>query len=530
MDTSLGTANRQIARAAGLVMVAFALNNIVGLARQVIMLNAFGTSGEMDAFIAANRVSETIFTLVAGGALASAFIPTFTSLLVNDENRGAWKLASAIANLILLVLTLIAALAAIFAPLIVRYLLAPGFAADQAQEQLTVDLMRLMLPSAVLFGLSGLVIGILNSKQIFFLPALAPTMYQLGMIFGVLVLAPRLGIFGLAWGVLIGSAGYLVIQLPSLLRIGGEYFPILGLKLPAVREVGRLMVPRLIGLAFVQLNFWINIRLATSISSGSATGVYIGFTLMLMPQVLIAQSIAIAALPTFSAQFTQNKLQDMRASLASSVRSVLLLSLPAAVGLIILRIPLVELVYQRGEFTAESTQLVAWALLWYALGLVGHSVVEIMVRAFYAMHDTKTPVLIGITAMSLNILFSFLFVALFDWLDWMPHGGLALANSLATMLEMGALLFIMRNRLQGLEGRRILIVFAKAALAVLIMAFVLVIWINQAINQPTWLLVIVGISVGAGVYGITILILGVEEARNLLNSAVHLVRQKIGAI
>jgi putative peptidoglycan lipid II flippase len=320
-----------------------------------------------------------------------------------------------------------------------------------------------------------------------------------------------------------------LIQLPALLRLGGQYFPILGLKLPAVREVGRLMVPRLLGLAFVQLNFWITIRLATGISQGSVTGVYFAFTLMLMPQALIAQSIAIAALPTFSAQFAQNKLNEMRSSLASSLRSVLLLSLPAAVGLIILRQPLVELIYQRGEFTARSTELVAWALLWFAVGLVGHSVVEIMVRAFYAMHDTKTPVLIGIAAMSLNIIFSLLFVDLFTSLDWMPHGGLALANSLATTLEMIVLLYIMSRRLHGLEGRRILIVFGKAALAVFIMAIVLVAWINQALHQPLWLLVVVGVALGAGVYGIMVLILGVKEARNLLSSARDLVRQKISA-
>ena len=527
METSAGTANRQIARAAGLVMAAFALNNLIGLARQIIVLNAFGTSGDMDAFIAANRVSETLFTLVAGGALASAFIPTFTSLLVKDDNRGAWKLASAIANLILLILTLVAVLAAILAPLIVRYLLAPGFSADLAQEQLTVNLMRLMLPSAVLFGLSGLVIGILNSKQVFFLPALAPAMYQLGMIFGVLVLSPRLGIFGLAWGVLIGAAGYLVIQLPALIKVGGKYFPILGLKLPAVREVGRLMVPRLLGLAFVQLNFWVNIRLASLISPGSVTGVYFAFTLMLMPQALIAQSIAIAALPTFSAQFAQNKMDEMRSSLASTLRSVLLLSVPASVGLIILRQPLIELLYQGGQFTAESTRLVAWALLWYAVGLVGHSVVEIMVRAFYAMHDTKTPVGIGIAAMSLNILLSFAFVALFTRLDWMPHGGLALANSLATMLEMFVLVYLMSRRLGGMEGRRILVAFGKTILAVTAMAASLVAWHNQAIDRPAWIVVIIGVALGVGVYGVMVLILGVKEARDVLSTASQKVRKRL---
>jgi putative peptidoglycan lipid II flippase len=527
VDTSLGTANRQIARGAGLVMAAFVVNNIVGLARQMVVLNSFGTSGEMDAFVAANRVSETLFTLVAGGALASAFIPTFTSLLVKDDQRGAWKLASAIANLILIILTLGALLAAILAPWIVRYVLAPGFAANPAQEALAVDLLRLMLPSAVFFGLSGLVIGILNSKQIFFLPALAPTMYQLGMIFGVLVLAPRLGIFGLAWGVLLGSLLYLVIQLPTLLRLGGQYFQTLGLKLPAVREVGRLMVPRLLGLAFVQLNFWVNIRLASNLLEGSAIVITVAFTLMLMPQAIIAQSIAIAALPTFSAQYAQNKLSDMRSSLASSLRGIMLLSLPAALGLIILRQPLIELLYQRGEFTTRSTQLVAWALLWFAIGLVGHSVVEIMVRAFYAMHDTKTPVLIGVVAMSLNVVFSVLFIALFTRWDWMPHGGLALANSLATFLEMIGLLYFMRGRLKGLDGRRVLVGFAKAAIATFVMSLVLFAWLNQVISQPVWIILVGGAVIGAGVYGVMVLAMGVEEAKGLLNSAGSYLRSRL---
>jgi putative peptidoglycan lipid II flippase len=326
--------------------------------------------------------------------------------------------------------------------------------------------------------------------------------------------------------VLLGSLLYLLIQLPTLLRLGGQYFPTLGLKLPAVREVGRLMIPRLLGLAFVQLNFWVNIRLASRLLEGSAIVITVAFALMLMPQTIIAQSIAIAALPTFSAQYAQNKLNDMRSSLASSLRSVMLLSLPAALGLIILRQPLVELLYQRGEFTARSTQLVAWALLWFAVGLVGHSVVEIMVRAFYAMHDTRTPVLIGIVAMSLNVVFSVLFIALFTRLDWMPHGGLALANSLATTLEMIGLLYFMRGRLKGLDGRRVFVGFGKAAIATFVMSLVLFAWLNQAINQPVWIILIGGAVIGAGVYGVMVLALGVEEAKGLLSSAGKYVRSK----
>ena len=286
------------------------------------------------------------------------------------------------------------------------------------------------------------------------------------------------------------------------------------------------MVPRLLGLAFVQLNFWMNIWLASRLAEGSVTGLVVAFTLMLMPQVLIAQSIAIAALPTFSAQYAQNKMNEMRSSLATTLRSVILLSVPASLGLILLREPLIRLLYQRGEFTPLSTQLVAWALLWYAVGLVGHSVVEIMVRAFYAMHDTKTPVLIGVVAMSLNVIFSVLFLAWFTRLGWMPHGGLALANSLATVLEMVALLYFMRGRLKGLDGRRILIGAGQAAGATFVMSLLLLAWLNQSIDQPIWLIVVGGVALGAGVYGVMVLIMGVKEARDLLNAASQFVRKK----
>ncbi len=250
-------------------MAAFLFSQLIGLVRQILVLRAFGTSAQMDAFSAANRVSETLFVLVAGGALASAFIPTFTGLLTHERRRLAWKLASAVANLSLIILTVGASLAAVFAPQIVRYVLAPGFAADPGQVALTVQLLRLMLPSAVLFGLSGLVMAILNSNQVFLVPALTPSMYQIGLIFGVLVLVPRQGIFGLGWGVLIGASLHLALQIPTLLRQHGRYFPTLGLDMPEVGEVARLMGPRLLGVAVVQLNFWINTTLASGMPVGS---------------------------------------------------------------------------------------------------------------------------------------------------------------------------------------------------------------------------------------------------------------------
>ena len=502
-------------------MVAFVISNLAGLTRQILVARAFGTGLEMEAFNAANRVAETLFNLVAGGALASAFIPTFTGLLTQEYREKAWRLASSVGNLVLFILVVIAGLAAIFAPQIVRYILAPGFSADPVKEALTVDLLRLMLPSAVIFGLSGLVMGILNSHQVFFIPALTPSMYQFGMIFGVLVLSPSMGIYGLAWGVVIGASLHFLLQAPALWRQRGRYFPTLGLEMPEVREVARLMGPRLLGVAVVQLNFWVNTRLASQQPEGSVTGVVLAFTLMLMPQAAIAQSIAIAALPTFSVQYALGKLEEMRASLAASLRGILLLAIPASLGLIFLRKPLIVLLYQRGEFDANSTDLVAWALLWYAAGLVGHCLVEILARAFYAMHDTKTPVLVGVAAMSLNVIFSFLFSNLFWRVGWAPHGGLALANSLATGLEMVVLLVLMRRRLSGLEGQSVVLAGFQAALGGLAMSLVLWLWLLQTLQQPGWLMVGGGILIGAVVYAIGLLSLKVREAQVLKTAIIQ---------
>jgi len=211
-------------------------------------------------------------------------------------------------------------------------------------------------------------------------------------------------------------------------------------------------------------------------------------------------------------------LNEMRSSLAASLRGVLLLSIPAALGLILLREPLVTLLYQRGEFNERSTELVAWALLWFAVGLVSHAVVEILARAFYALHDTKTPVFIGILAMSLNVVFSFAFSDLFTRIGWMPHGGLALANSVATTLEMGGLLFLMRRKLKGLEGGRIVKGATQAVIAGLVMSLVLWVWLGVTSDGPVWLIALGGIAIGALGYGIVVIVIGVREARGLLKT------------
>ena len=521
------TANKQIARAAGTVMFAIVLGQLAGLVRGVLVARAFGASPELDAFFAANRVSETLFNLIAGGALGSAFIPTFTGFLAKRDRDSAWTLAASLARLVTLTLTGLAAIAALFAPQIVRYALAPGFAADPALFSLTVDLLRIQLVSAILFGLGGLIVGVLNAHQIFLVPALTPAMYQLGIIFGAVVLAPSMGVHGLAWGVVIGAGFYLLLQFPVLLKLlrNTQHATPISSPIPWLdsntRHVLLLMVPRLLGVAVVQVNFWVNAYLASQMSEGSMSGLSFGFSLMLMAQAAIAQSVAIAAMPTFSAQHALGQRDEMRGSLAATLRGVIFLALPASLGLILLRQPLVSALYQRGAFDARSTDLVAWALLWYAAGLVGHSIMEVLTRAFYAQHDTKTPVIIGAVAMTLNVVFSLSFASLFTRLGWMPHGGLAFANSLATALEAAALFIVMRKRLGGIEGGYIARGFGQAALAALGMSLALGLWNQVGGSWNRWLVALGGVAVGGIVYGLAMVALRVPEVQSVIGFAMR---------
>ena len=513
MNEPTSLEERSLARAAGLVMAGFVLSNLSGLAKWVLVSQAFGTSAELDAFNAANRLPEILFNLMAGGALASAFVPTFTEFLTRRDQEGAWRLASSIANLVFLALSAAAAFAWLAAPWLVPNVLAPGFSA--ADTALTISLLRILLLSAVVFGVSGLLMGILNAHQHFLLPALAPTMLWIGWIIGVLAFVPRWGVHGLAWGVVLGSGLHLAVQLPGLRGRGARYRLALGLADPTVRRVGLLMAPRLIGVAVVQFNFLVNTILASGMPEGSLAAISYAFFIMMMPQVVIAQAIAIAALPTFSAQAARGALGQMRSSLAATLRAMLFLSLPASLGLILLRDPIVTMLFQRGAFGLESTALVSWALLWYAAGLVGHGLVEITSRAFYALKDTRTPVVLGSLAMSLNVGLSLALARLFIEWGLPPHGALALANSTATAVEAIGLLILMRRRLDGLSFDRI----RRGVLSTLVgaggMSAALLVWLDNAPTTLAWVLGLAGVLIGGAVYWLITLALGAPEARQL---------------
>ncbi len=506
---------RQIARAAGLLMLAYVASGVLGLVRNAAISAVFGAGPRIDAFVAAQRVPETLFALVAGGALGSAFIPVFTCFLAEDDRDGAARLANAVITLVCTVAGVLALLAGVFAGPIMEYALMRG--ADPATQALAAELMRIMLVTVVVFGVSGLAMGILNAHQHFLAPAFAPSMYNIGLIVGALILAGPWGVHGLAWGAVLGSVLHLAIQVPMLARIRFRYRPQFDVRLPGVREVLTLMGPRVLGLGVVQVNFWVNTALASGMLAGSVTALNFAFTLMFTVLGVLGQSVGTALFPTLSTLSARHDVADFRRTLAGALSSVLFLSIPAGIGLAALSRPVVTLLFERGEWTATDSAGTAWALALFSIGLAGHAVLEILVRAFYALHDTWTPVKVGTAAMVLNIALSLVLIRVFGYPDSTnfargPFGGLALAMSISTAVESATLWLLLRGRVGGLDERRVLGSAARTLFAALVMAAAVAGFLRALPDLTALFQALGGAALGAGVFGGTALLLGVDEA------------------
>ena len=506
---------RQIAQAASVVMLAFVLSGVLGILRQMAISSTFGAGAKLDAFVAAQRVPETLFVLVAGGALGSAFIPVFTRFLTKGDTAGAWRLASGVITLLLVVTTILAALAFVLAGPLARYLLVPS-AADATQD-LTIELMRIMLLTVIIFSVSGLLMGILNAHQHFWAPALAPSLYNVGLIFGALVLARDGNVYGLAWGAVIGAGLHLAIQLPVVWRLDFRYRPALSLQVPGVREVLMLMGPRVLGLGVVQVNFWVNTALASGMMEGSNTALTVAFTLMFTVLGVLGQSVGTVVFPTLSTLGAAADRDEFRRTLAGALSSVLFLSIPAGIGLAVISRPVVALLFERGEWTATDTAGTAWALAFFSVGLAAHSVLEVLVRAYYALHDTWTPVKVGVATMLLNIALSLVLIYVFGFPDNEdfgrgPFGGLALAMTIATTLESSILWVILRRRIGGINERRVLGGAARTLLASGAMALASGIVVAMIDGAHVLFEVIGGLGVGVAVFWVAALVLDVEEA------------------
>ena len=506
-------------RAAGLVAALALVSRVLGLLREIVVRQYLGvTTVEATAFDIASRFPEAIFLIVAGGAIGSAFIPTFAAYISRDDEAGSWRLFSAVINLVTVAMTVISLLVMVFAAPFVTFFYADIIAQEPALLPLTVSLMRIMLLSPIIFGVSGIIMAALNARQHFLLPAVAPSVYNVGIIAGGAAGAalgggdPRATAYGLAWGTVAGALGHLLVQLPGLRGLRARYSPVLTVRDPGVRQVLRLMAPRVLGLSFSEVNKFVILYLTGTMALGTLPALNAAFRILIMPQGILGQALGIAAFPTLAALAARTAHREMRDILSDSLRLVLFLGLPATVLLVLLAEPYITILFQRGLFDAEATDLVSAALVFYAVGLIALTALEVVARAFYALSDTLTPVLAGgLQILAMWGLSLWLRDVVFPALGWRPLGGLALGFSLSNILEVGLLLWLLRGRMGGLNGRSILSSMLRMGAAALAMGAAIAAVLFWLPGDAIWARALVGTAAGSLVYLGACWLLRVEE-------------------
>ena len=458
-----------LVRSAGVIGAATMTSRVLGLVRDQVLAYFFGAGDAMDAFRIAFRLPNVLRDLFAEGALSASLVPTLTRSHVAGGMERVSVLASQVINILIIVSGVIVAAGIAFAhPLVAHY--AAGFASISGKVELTVWLTRIMFPFLTLIAVAAALMAVLNSLHRFFVPALSPAMFNVATIVCAVIfvpLAPRFGvepIVVVAVATLVGGFGQIALQWPAARRLGFRYRPILDLGDPGLREIGRLMLPGIAGLAAVQINLFVNSWLAAGLGTGAVSWLDYAFRLMYMPIGLFGISIATAALPDIAGHAARSDDHGVRSGVAESLRMMLMLNIPATVGLVVLARPIVALIFEHGRFSAADTAATAAALACYAPGLVGYSAVKLASPTFYALGSSRIPVLAGTASVACNIVLGVVLARV------MGHPGLALATALAALVNASILLWLLRARLGGLEGTRLSASVLKILAASAIMA------------------------------------------------------------
>jgi putative peptidoglycan lipid II flippase len=446
----------------------------------------------MDAFNVAFRIPNLVRDLFAEGAMTAAFVPTFTRTLETRGRPAAWRLGNLVINALVLVTLVLVVLGMIFAEPITRAIASGDeFTAVPGKLELTVLLTRIMLPFLTTVAVAVAMMGMLNSLHTFFIPALSPAMFNVATILCAVALVPLMTSVGLppitaiAIGTLVGGLGQIAVQWPALHALGFRYRQVLDFRDPEMREILRLMGPGTIGLAAAQINVLVNTYLATTQPEGAVSWLSYAFRLMYLPIGLFGVSIATAALPDISRHVAAANRGGMRSTISSGLRMMLMLNVPATIGLMVLAQPIVELLLQWGKFTSADTVATAAALTFYAPGLLGYSAVKIASPSFYSLGDSRTPVTVSVVTVAVSLALNLALVRV------MGFRGLALGTALAALFNAATLLLLLSRRLDGLDGRRIAIAFVKILAASAVMgltAYVAVDWLHSRLPGNEWYL------------------------------------------
>lgn len=457
----------KLAKSAGLIGAATMTSRLLGLVRETVLAAVFGASAspQMDAFNVAFRVPNLLRDLFAEGAMTAAFVPTFTRTLTAKGKDEAWRLGGLVMNALLVVTGVLVVIGMVFAPQITSAFVDAEFVAVPGKLALTTQLTRIMLPFLCTLAVAAAMMGMLNSLHRFFIPSLSPAMFNVASIFSALALAPSMPRFGLepivaiAIGTLLGGLGQILLQWPALRQEGFRYQPIVSFTDPAVLEILRLMGPATVGLAAVQINVFVNTHLATGQEQGAVSWLQYAFRLMYLPIGIFGVSIATASLPDISRQAVTDDLKAIRETVSRALRLMLMLNVPATIGLMVLAHPIVAMIYERRMFHAADTAATAAALTFYAPGLLGYSAVKIASPTFYSLRDSRTPVIVSVLSVAVNLAINLMLVRV------MGYRGLALGTALAAVFNAGLLLWLLRRRLGGLDGRRVTVALVKVTAA-----------------------------------------------------------------
>src|SRR5688572_6623434 len=455
----------RLARSAAAAAAATMSSRVLGLVREMVLAQYFGTTAAMAAYNVAFRIPNLLRDLFAEGAMSAAFVPTFTKFLHGSGKESAWRLANLVINALAVITGLFVLLGIVFAEPLVRLITDNEYTRDPAQLALTVQLARLMLPTLTFIALAAALMGMLNSLHHFFIPAFSPAMFNVVTIlcaWFVVPLMPGLGIepiAAIAAGTFLGGVAQLVIQWPALRSEGFRYRPLFDLTDDGLRRVLILMGPGTIGLAATQVNVLVNMWLATSQEIEAVNWLNYAFRLMYLPIGLFGVSIATAALPAVSRHHHAEDVTAVRNTVSDGLSLMAMLNVPATIGLMVLAVPIVRMLFEHGRFTPADTFATAAALQYYAIGLVGYSVVRITSPMFYAFGRNRIPVIVSVVTVLVN-------AALNYWLvQVIGFRGLALGTSIAALFNAGTLLFLLRSQLQGLNGAPLFSSVARIALA-----------------------------------------------------------------
>jgi putative peptidoglycan lipid II flippase len=459
----------RLARSAGLAGAATLTSRILGLVRDQVLATLFGAGNDMDAFLVAFRIPNLARDLFAEGAMSAAFVPAFSQQLTLGGKADAFRLANNALNTLVVLTAASVALGLMFAgPLVTAY--AGDYAAVPGKLALTIRLTRVMLPFLTLVTVAALLMGMLNSLDHYFVPALAPAVFNVATILCVLALAPVMAsvaqpaIMAAAIGALVGGIGLVALQCQPLWREGFRYRPVLDLRDRRLQRVLLLMGPGTLGLAATQVNLFVNTLLATSQGTGAVSWLTYAFRVMYLPIGLFGISIATAVLPVAARSAALNDVKAVRETVSRGMTLMLMLNIPATFGLLALATPIVRLLFERGRFLPSDTASTAAALQFYAIGLVGYSATRIASPVFYALGRSRVPVAVSTASVAINVVAAVLLIRAVGF------RGLALATSLAALVNGGALLMLLRKHLQGLDGRRLASATVKVFAASIVMA------------------------------------------------------------